>query len=268
MTERRLLFALDIDGTLVNYDGEMADCVRDAVHRAISEGHDVVACTGRSLAHALPVLQRLDLRDGYVITSNGSVISQFDETGTIKKLHAVSFDPTAVLHELTEHLPRAAYCVELTSGDYLLHGHFPDGVLEGNVMMVEEIADLHTTEAVRVCVCGPVEEFSHYQQVAARIEMECVAFLYLNTSWIDFATPGINKASSLAKVCSLLPMAPTRVCAVGDAANDVEMLQWADCGYVMGQAPQWVKDAGDFVVAPVTECGAAEAIWRELDHVV
>lgn len=268
MTEPRLLFALDIDGTLVNYDGEMADCVRDAVHRAIAQGHTVLACTGRSLAHTLPVLQRLNLRHGYVITSNGAVISQFGETGDIQQLAASTFDPTPVLAALTQRLPRAAYCVELTTGNYLLHGHFPDGVLPGESIMVEEVADLHATEAVRVCVCGPVQEYDHYQRVADEIEMECTPFLYLNTAWIDFAAPGVNKASSLATVCDLLPVAPTRVCAVGDADNDVEMLQWADCGYVMGQAPQWVKDIGDYVVAPVTECGVAEAISRELDHIV
>jgi len=45
--------------------------------------------------------------------------------------------------------------------------------------------------------------------------------------------------------------------AVGDGANDIEMLRWAGIGAAMGSAPQSVKDSSDIVTEPVWHDGCA-----------
>ena len=68
------IIALDVDGTIVDYDDMMTDRVRSAIQTAEAAGHHVVIATGRSVGGALEVANRLGQRDGYLIASNGSVI--------------------------------------------------------------------------------------------------------------------------------------------------------------------------------------------------
>jgi hydroxymethylpyrimidine pyrophosphatase-like HAD family hydrolase len=50
--------------------------------------------------------------------------------------------------------------------------------------------------------------------------------------------------------------------ALGDAENDIEMLQLAGIGVAVGNASQILKDAADVVVADHNSDGVAEAIER------
>ncbi len=54
-----LLVALDIDGTLMSYDQELSEDVRDAVADLRAAGHHVVLASGRSLIAMTPVAEIL-----------------------------------------------------------------------------------------------------------------------------------------------------------------------------------------------------------------
>jgi hydroxymethylpyrimidine pyrophosphatase-like HAD family hydrolase len=59
-----------------------------------------------------------------------------------------------------------------------------------------------------------------------------------------------------------LDIDPQRVLAIGDAENDVEMLQLVGLGVAMGNAVEHLKAVADQVVASNDEDGVAEAIGR------
>ena len=73
-----LLVALDVDGTIIDYDEAMSDRVRAAVQGVVRAGHHVVVATGRSLPGTLPVLDRLGLVRGWCVCSNGGVTLRLD----------------------------------------------------------------------------------------------------------------------------------------------------------------------------------------------
>ena len=54
------LVALDVDGTILDHDGELSDRVRSAVQAVAASGRHVVISTGRSLVATTPVLDRLE----------------------------------------------------------------------------------------------------------------------------------------------------------------------------------------------------------------
>jgi magnesium-transporting ATPase (P-type) len=55
---------------------------------------------------------------------------------------------------------------------------------------------------------------------------------------------------------------PEEVLALGDAENDIEMLQLAGIGVAMGNAHEKLKAVADYVVATNDEDGVAEAVER------
>ena len=54
------LIAIDIDGTLLNSDGQIPRANHLAIDKAIQHGVEVVLATGRTFHHARPIAQRLD----------------------------------------------------------------------------------------------------------------------------------------------------------------------------------------------------------------
>ena len=63
---------LDVDGTLVDYEGRLPESAAAAVRKARENGHRVYICTGRSKAEVYPYLWDIGL-DG-MIGGNGSYV--------------------------------------------------------------------------------------------------------------------------------------------------------------------------------------------------
>lgn len=68
---------LDVDGTLVDYEGNLPQSAVEAIRRARAKGHKVYFCTGRSKAEVYPPLWDIGL-DG-MIGGNGSYVEDQGE---------------------------------------------------------------------------------------------------------------------------------------------------------------------------------------------
>ena len=62
--------------------------------------------------------------------------------------------------------------------------------------------------------------------------------------FLEFAAPGVSKASGLALVADLLGFTAEQAVAVGDAENDREMLDWAGCGLAVANAERAAQGRG------------------------
>ncbi len=83
------------------------------------------------------------------------------------------------------------------------------------------------------------------------------------TAWLDIAPDGVNKAVALERVRRLVRVPRTRVMAVGDGRNDIEMLEWASAsgrGVAMGQSPPEVVAAANESTATDVEDGVAQVL--------
>ncbi|MDQ6925672.1 MAG: HAD-IIB family hydrolase, partial [Candidatus Eremiobacteraeota bacterium] len=88
---------------------------------------------------------------------------------------------------------------------------------------------------------------------------------YLTRSHVDFVEvvdPAVNKGEALAFVAQRHGVALDETLAVGDAWNDVPLLDAAAVGVAMGSAPPELRAHADHVVADVAHDGVAEAIER------
>ena len=87
------------------------------------------------------------------------------------------------------------------------------------------------------------------------------------TAWLDVAPEGVTKASALEALIARLGADSAHTLAVGDGSNDVEMIEWAGAGVVMGSAPQWVRDRGDILTEPVWRDGCAAVLDALIERV-
>jgi Cof subfamily protein (haloacid dehalogenase superfamily) len=78
--------------------------------------------------------------------------------------------------------------------------------------------------------------------------------------FLEFAAPGVSKASGLALLADRLGFKPEQAIAVGDAENDREMLDWAGCGLAVANASELLKGEADAVIPSVHDDGVARLL--------
>ncbi|WP_418275660.1 HAD family hydrolase [Isoptericola jiangsuensis] len=257
----RYLVALDIDGTLLSYDGVMAPVVHDAVRAVRDAGHEVVLASGRSLISMLPVAEHLGIGSGWMVCSNGAVTVRLDwdlPQGWVAQ-DVVTFDPQPALSVLRHELPDALYAVEDLGVGFRMTDSFPEGELEG-VHVVVPLEELWATEVTRVIVRSPESTSERFHELVDHLGLDDVTYAVGWSAWMDLAPLGVSKATALEQVRRRTHVQPHRTLALGDGRNDLEMLRWAARGVAMGHADDVVRGAADEVTGTIDEDGAATVL--------
>ncbi|CAN5388276.1 HAD family hydrolase [soil metagenome] len=261
---RQWLIALDIDGTVLREDGVMNAPVVHAVARVRDAGHEVMLATGRSVALTLPILERLGISPEYIVCSNGAITLKRDPnapTGYARE-HVVTFDPTEVLTTIRGNLESANYAVEDEAGLYRFTGYFPDGTL-GAASEKVSFDELLISHATRVVVISPEHAIEDFLSVVEKMGLHKVSYNVGWTAWLDIAPDGVNKSTALERVRELLGIPRSRVMAIGDGRNDIDMLEWASVegrGVAMGQAPEEVLAVANEVTGTDLDDGVATVL--------
>ena len=257
----RYLIALDIDGTVLREDGSLGDATVTEIGRLRDLGHEIMLATGRSVAMTLPVLDRLGITPQYVVCSNGAITLRRDSSQPVgyAREFVETFDPSEVLQTIKGSLDDAHYAVEDENGLYRFTGYFPDGALGSNSIKVE-FDELLARPATRVVVISPEHAIEDFLSIVERMGLHRVSYNVGWTAWLDIAPDGVNKSTALERVRGLLGVPRSRVIAMGDGRNDIDMLEWAaveGAGVAMGQAPDEVIAAANARTASDIDDGVA-----------
>ncbi|WP_246012584.1 HAD family hydrolase [Myceligenerans xiligouense] len=261
------LVALDIDGTLVTYDEELADETREVIAAVLAAGHHVILASGRSLISMTPLAAELKIDEGWIVASNGAVVARLDRSAPegYELEHVETFDPGPALRLLREELPDARYAVEDVGIGFRLTEHFPDGELQGEHEIVD-FEELWSADVTRVVVRAPDSSSDEFHRLAEAIGLEDVTYAVGWSAWMDIAPMGVTKASGLERVRAALGVSPERTLAVGDGANDIDMLRWAARGVAMGHASERVRDAAGETTGGIEENGVVPVLRSLLDE--
>ena len=253
----RLLVALDVDGTLLTYSGQMLPGVRSAVAAVHDAGHHVVLATGRSLHSTVPIALELGIAEGWAVCSNGSVTVRLDPAlpDGYEVAEMITFDPGPALRLMYAEVPDAYFAVEVIGTGFRMNKAFPEGELSGHHEIVG-IADLAGQDVTRLIVRSPGHTSEEFHALVTRAGLADVTYAIGWTAWMDVAPAGVTKASALERVRRILGVDEGSTVALGDGSNDVEMLAWASRGVAMGHAPEHVRAAADEVTGSVEEAGS------------
>jgi Cof subfamily protein (haloacid dehalogenase superfamily) len=252
------LVAIDMDGTLLPTVGQgISPRSARALRAAQQAGITVAIATGRRVAYTAPLLEGLGLRaDTPLIASNGAVTRtlggealdrcQLDARvarrlcGLLRPFGAVvfTFDKPGrgevVLEDLEQAHGRIALWVEANHNaievvkpleQALIDGEDPiQGMVAGGIdrMRMAEKA-IKASEWAAVCDCLRTE-------YPAR-----------DLSILDLVAPGVSKGRALERLAAGLGVDRKETMAIGDNWNDVDMLEWAGQGVVMGNASRELR---------------------------
>lgn len=255
----RALVALDIDGTLVGTDAIVPAATVRAVADVRRSGHHVVLASGRSLVGILPVARQLGIDQGWVVASNGAVVARVCHSSPggyrLEKVHA--FDAEPVIRLARALVPAVQVGVEEIGWGYRVNRLFERGLVNGDQRRVPD-TELWNLPASRVILRaeGVVALLERLRELG-------VTPTPAGSDWIDVTPEHLSKATALERIRERIGADRAQTVAVGDGANDLEMLSWAARGVAMGHAPEAVIDAADEVTGTFEEHGVV-AVLRSL----
>ncbi len=258
-----LLVALDVDGTILDLDGSVSERAMAAIARLRARGVAVVISTGRGIDAALPVVRHLGISEGWLVCANGALTLRLDPgaPGGFEIVDERSFDPTTAVSTLLAAVPEGIVAVEIPGVGFKVSRPFPNGELIEDQIVVG-LDELCSTPVTRVVLRAPGMSVDEFSALVAGAGLHSVEYAIGWTAWLDVAPEGVTKASALDALVARLGLDPARTLAVGDGSNDVEMIEWAGVGVVMGSAPQWVRERGDQWVRERGDI-LTEPVWRE-----
>lgn len=268
---KKLIF-LDIDGTLVDYEGNLPPSAATAVQQARAAGHQVFICSGRSKSEVYPYIWDLGF-DGFIGANGGYV----EYGGQVIAHQVFSLEETRQLVDWLSDRGLAFY-LESNSGLYA-----SPGLIEQAATIYGE-ASLENQARVRSILPGLIEGQDLYRDDVNKISFRLLDPALLAQaqlafpqtavgSWSgtghtvefgDFGQVGVHKAAGIDKLLIHLGADVATTVAFGDAANDHTMFQYCGLSVAMGNASPATQGLANLVTAPVTQDGLYKA-FKQLE---
>ncbi len=267
------LLALDIDGTLLDSNGQLPPANAAAIARAIELGVEVALATGRRYDFARPVFEQLP-GPLTLILSNGAVVKTRDGETMMRRLlpRAVAREVLTAVpqhrHEaaVTFDRPREGQIVyEAIDWDHPRHRRF-FATNRPYLTAVSPLEDCLTEDPVQVMFTGGCVEMRalfnelRVEDRRSRYSVALTEYEFRDFSLVDVLQAGCSKGTALEDWARQRGYTRDEVMAVGDNLNDLEMLEFAGCPVVMGNGIPDLRDRGWAVTASNDEAGVARAV--------
>jgi Cof subfamily protein (haloacid dehalogenase superfamily) len=267
------MLVIDIDGTLLNPDGDITDPTRVAVQAAQQAGVLVTLATARRYCNTRQVADALGLHIPLILYDGAMIVEH--PRGTILYRETFSAD---IAQQAVDILVRHSV-QPVVHPDMGLDEQIWTGPAEFDNLWLEAYFSLYSDMVRRMPYAHLCAGQADPLRVVAFDTEEAILSIVpeisaLDCSWTSIKRgnfgsaelvamrAGCSKASGMVALARRFGVPLDQVMAIGDNNNDREMLQRAGWGVAMGQAPQAVKDVARAVTASNAEDGAARAIER------
>jgi Cof subfamily protein (haloacid dehalogenase superfamily) len=281
------LIALDLDGTLLDDQGEISSSDAEALRSFAQSGGLVVLASGRMTDNILPFFDQLGL-DGPSIGYNGALAREARPEGGLRPRARASGGqvilerglPARYADELIDYTRREGFHLNYYSEERLYARddaglrRFADLYSRQTGAVFHFLPDLERfrgREPTKLIVItdptdpgrpDPRHRDELHQVWQARWGSE-VTIMRTNPEYLEFYHREASKGAALAAVAAHYGVERSLTLAFGDNYNDAPMLEWAGCGVAVANAREEVKAAADWV-SPLTnnESAVAEAMAR------
>jgi Cof subfamily protein (haloacid dehalogenase superfamily) len=253
---------VDLDGTLLTPDHVISPENAEAIARCREAGVDVMVASGRMFHSVRPFCMQLGLTGPQITLNGGAVVDVPDG-----EAEATSCLPEEVVLEIADALQARglAFVIFGARSIYALPNTPETAVLETYgeppAVIVPSLHREHVPDPVKFVVFANDPSRDAELEPLARGAAEAVR---TGVEFFEFMTPGVSKGAALAKVLELHDIPARSVLAIGDYFNDLSMFRVAGISVAMGNAPEEVRAAADFVTGTCLENGLADALEQHV----
>lgn len=254
------LFVFDIDGTLIEHkSNQVSVSTQQAIQQLKSAGKEVLIATGRAF-YFIPRVVKDVVNPDYYVCINGQCL--LDKNGQFLKRYDLEKEE---VFRLTEWCIDNKIAVGLKMADavevYYNFDEFIKTYVKGQDY--RKILRDQTGKNVRLSQELPMGMFLIGDDDLVLSIKDGYKSLSITRSYahaFDVFAKGDGKSRAIEHVLEELQINWSNVMVFGDGENDIDMIQKAQIGVVMGNAQVDVQSHGDFVTKSVGEDGIVFAL--------
>jgi Cof subfamily protein (haloacid dehalogenase superfamily) len=265
------LLVVDIDGTLLDRNGDISDTDIDALKAASGKGVMVSLSTGRVVEASMRFINRMGL-DGYHMFFDGALVYNPE------KKEEVYADP--ISPELVGQMIDFARQVELDFDLYSVTRFFAEretwatDIRRDFFKLIPTIVDFRDIWQTERFIKGTLVVASDEEK--AKADAFCENFkgrlnfsrtgtpAYPGIDFVNVVAHDVSKGKALRSLASFLGIDLAEVMAIGDGINDISLLDTAGLAVAMGNARDELKKRADYVTLDVDHHGVAAAVGKFL----
>jgi len=284
------LIVMDMDGTLLNEEGEITKATLEALWAVQEKGVMLAIASGRNPIGlmAFVKLLRMDHYGGYLVGINGAMLVKVPEMKTLRR-HQI---PPSDIRDLFEY-GRQNAIETMAVHDQTIYSNVPDSLKQAKAEYrqaknidpaigdaagvwtfiqdhrknyptmheVETYLDVYGN-ANKVCFAHEPDIMeAFYPQLQAAFSHR---FNIMRTSprWYELSPIGIDKGSALEEVKALMGIGSENILCFGDGENDLPMFGACAYAIAMDNAMPLVKEKAWAITGSNSEDGIAQAINR------
>lgn len=253
------LIATDMDGTLLDENGNLPSGFTDILDRVRAKNIKLVVASGRPYytlqTNFGPIGRYLSFicENGALVVDNNKIIyeSVIDNdivTELIKSSKETDGNVTILCSA------KCAY-VEECSDKYLTE-------IKKYYTTLKIVADLNniTDDIVKVTFCNLENSSENLNTIFKPKFEDKLNVVSSGEIWIDISNKGVNKGLALKSLMETDNISKEETMVLGDYYNDIEMLQQGEYSFVMENAPEDMKQYGKYIAASNVEHGVLRAI--------
>ncbi|MEA5260411.1 Cof-type HAD-IIB family hydrolase [Arcicella aquatica] len=259
------MLVLDMDDTLLSDEHLISDKNKEMILKAQEKGVYVVLASGRPTPAMTTYAKdlSLDTYGSYILSYNGGVITDmanneilFEQSISTEHIHELyDFSVENNVHILAYH--DGAIITESASEYIDLEAR-----LTG--MPLRKVANFKEAITAPSVKCLMLEEPEYLASVGAKLKAQ-INHKSITTSkpfFLEIMQKGIDKAASLARLAERLNIHADEIIAVGNANNDLSMIEYAGLGVWVDNVTPEIRHKADVIVASNNDNGVAEVIER------
>lgn len=260
------MIATDLDGTLLAAESRIPEENIRALKRAMDAGVRVCLCSGRMIESSMPIAHALGVNAPMVLF-NGAMVYD-GERDEILSGHVIPRETAlSLLRELeamgayVQAFPGRNYYMERAT-DWTAYYAAKIGVMGEETGM--PLSRWLKTDVYKLLCLGAGAELARIMEALAE-KYPQLCFVKSGETHLEIVAAGVNKATGLQELAGRMGVLPEEIMAFGDEANDLPMLEYAGCAYVMENAPDEVRNRVKLIAPRSIYAGVAEIVNLHLD---
>ena len=261
------LLAVDLDGTLLNSAKQITDTTAAILRSAReSAGVQVVLATARPPRSVMPFYSLLALK-APMINYNGALVCE-PSTGRMLLHRPIEGAIARGIADLARQMhPDVLISAEILDRWYTDRLDPAYQTETGRLYQPDVLAPLEewlTGAVTKLLILGPPQRLAEVARAIRDRYAGQVQLVQTEDYLLQIMHASVSKVQALQVVASHMGVARHQVMAIGDNANDVGMLRWAQVGVAMANAAPEALNAADYITDHHDADGAAKAIERIL----
>ena len=259
------MLVVDMDDTLLTDNHEISSENKEMLLRAQQMGVYVVLASGRPTSAMIEFAKELqcDVNNSFMISFNGSVITDLKEDKILFE-HSLTKEQIHSLYDFSQQ--NNTHIITYIDGQIISEKHSEYIDIEKNITglklnIVSSFKDTVTTSAVK-CILLEEPEYLKGVESVLKAAMPDLSICMSKPFFLEAAPNGIDKGASIKILAEKLNIQQTEIIAVGNAGNDLTMVQYAGLGVWVDNVDAELRHHADVIVASNNDHGVAEVVRR------